>query len=209
MKTGLHQTLRGIVFAFLLITVHSAFAFYDPTLGRWARRDPIGERGGPNLFGFVGNEPPGAIDPNGLFLRSIYAINCLGYASGEGDYIEPDRKGESLKEVAEKLGFKCNGPTKDECKADCDQQVMVVYIYSYMDNPDKKDPWADPWIYSKGNDFHAIRGQCGQWSYVGALYPKETPGAKPQPTPDPSNPDSYYKEKDQIPTQRYCCKKKK
>ena len=28
---------------------------YDPALGRWLSRDPIGERGGMNLYGFVGN----------------------------------------------------------------------------------------------------------------------------------------------------------
>jgi RHS repeat-associated protein len=28
---------------------------YDPVMGRWPSRDPIGERGGVNLYGFVGN----------------------------------------------------------------------------------------------------------------------------------------------------------
>jgi len=37
--------LWGIVCAFLLTAVHSASAFCDPTIGRWASRDPIGERG--------------------------------------------------------------------------------------------------------------------------------------------------------------------
>ena len=31
----------------------SAWAFYNPTTGRWLNRDPIGERGGRNLYGFV------------------------------------------------------------------------------------------------------------------------------------------------------------
>jgi len=52
MKTGLHQTLRGIVCAFLLTAVHSAPAFYDPTIGRWASRDPIGEIGAETLYSF-------------------------------------------------------------------------------------------------------------------------------------------------------------
>jgi hypothetical protein len=66
MKTGLHQTLRGNVCAFLLTAVHFASAFYDPTLGRWINRDPIGEQGGPNLHGFVGNNPILKVDPFGL-----------------------------------------------------------------------------------------------------------------------------------------------
>jgi RHS repeat-associated protein len=33
------------------------FRYYDPVTGRWPNRDPIGERGGLNLYGFVGNNP--------------------------------------------------------------------------------------------------------------------------------------------------------
>lgn len=32
--------------------------YYNSELGRWINRDPIGEKGGPNLFGFVTNSPP-------------------------------------------------------------------------------------------------------------------------------------------------------
>lgn len=39
---------------------------YDPTLGRFLTPDPIGERGGVNLYGFVGNNPLGYVDPYGL-----------------------------------------------------------------------------------------------------------------------------------------------
>jgi len=31
------------------------YRFYDPSTGRWLSRDPIGERGGRNLYGMVGN----------------------------------------------------------------------------------------------------------------------------------------------------------
>ncbi len=40
-------------------------AFYNPATGRWLNRDPIGERGGVNLHGFVGNDPLHRIDPDG------------------------------------------------------------------------------------------------------------------------------------------------
>ena len=32
------------------------YRYYDPVTGRWPSRDPIGERGGINLYGFVGND---------------------------------------------------------------------------------------------------------------------------------------------------------
>jgi uncharacterized protein RhaS with RHS repeats len=39
---------------------------YDPNLQRWLTRDPIGERGGLNLYGFVFNAPTISIDALGL-----------------------------------------------------------------------------------------------------------------------------------------------
>ena len=39
---------------------------YDPKLGRWLSRDPIEEAGGLNLYGYVGNDPAGVVDPKGL-----------------------------------------------------------------------------------------------------------------------------------------------
>ena len=42
------------------------FRAYDPELGRWLSRDPIGERGGMNLHGYVHNRPVQFRDPRGL-----------------------------------------------------------------------------------------------------------------------------------------------
>jgi hypothetical protein len=42
------------------------FRYYDPETGRWPNRDPIGERGGYNLYGFVGNDGVNAWDYLGL-----------------------------------------------------------------------------------------------------------------------------------------------
>jgi RHS repeat-associated protein len=39
---------------------------YDPVTGRWLSRDPIGENGGINLYGYVGNEPVNFFDEYGL-----------------------------------------------------------------------------------------------------------------------------------------------
>ena len=43
------------------------YRYYDPVTGRWPSRDPIGERGGLNLYGFVGNDGVRSIDRLGLF----------------------------------------------------------------------------------------------------------------------------------------------
>jgi RHS repeat-associated protein len=47
--------------------VFTLYRAYDPATGRWLSRDPIGEEGGINLYGYVGNDPVNLWDPWGLF----------------------------------------------------------------------------------------------------------------------------------------------
>jgi hypothetical protein len=49
-------------------------------LGKWPNRDPIGERGGLNLYGFVGNNPVNATDLLGLDVGtiSVYENHAMG-----------------------------------------------------------------------------------------------------------------------------------
>jgi RHS repeat-associated protein len=49
---------------------------YDADLSRWISRDPIGERGGVNLYGYVRNNPLNWIDPLGL--ATIYTDQTNG-----------------------------------------------------------------------------------------------------------------------------------
>ncbi len=42
------------------------YRHYSAVIGRWITRDPIGEAGGINLYGFVQNDPVNMIDPFGL-----------------------------------------------------------------------------------------------------------------------------------------------
>jgi len=42
------------------------YRYYDPVTGRWPSRDPIGEEGGINLYGFVGNDGIDFYDVAGL-----------------------------------------------------------------------------------------------------------------------------------------------
>jgi hypothetical protein len=52
---------------FLCVVSHAhAMRWYSPNTGRWLSRDPIGENGGPNLYGMVGNNPINYFDPFGL-----------------------------------------------------------------------------------------------------------------------------------------------
>src|SRR5947199_3230180 len=42
------------------------YRFYDPGLQRWLNRDPVGERGGLNLYRFCKHRPVMEVDPLGL-----------------------------------------------------------------------------------------------------------------------------------------------
>jgi RHS repeat-associated protein len=55
------------------------YRFYDPNLQRWLNSDPIGERGGLNLYGFVGNNPINDVDQLGL----------LDYYNSPGGFVNP------------------------------------------------------------------------------------------------------------------------
>ena len=44
---------------------------YDAGLGRWLSRDPIGEKGGSNLYWYVDNSPVKLVDPDGLDPRVV------------------------------------------------------------------------------------------------------------------------------------------
>jgi RHS repeat-associated protein len=45
------------------------YRFYDPVNQRWLNRDPLGEAGGRNLYGFVGNDAANLFDPLGLLIH--------------------------------------------------------------------------------------------------------------------------------------------
>ncbi len=70
------QRVRNLLVLFAcLFAGANTHAYYDPSVGRWASRDPIEERGGLNLYGFVRNHPVSGVDPKGL---ALYAFDGTG-----------------------------------------------------------------------------------------------------------------------------------
>jgi len=55
---------------------------YNPSTGRWLTRDPAEEDGGPNLYGFVGNDPIAAVDPFGLATYTLSTGKQWAYSFG-------------------------------------------------------------------------------------------------------------------------------
>ncbi|MEO0810409.1 MAG: RHS repeat-associated core domain-containing protein, partial [Pseudomonadota bacterium] len=58
------------------------YRYYDTTTGRWLSRDPIGERGGLNLYGMVGNRPMNYYDYLGREAVSTVTAGTLVAVDG-------------------------------------------------------------------------------------------------------------------------------
>lgn len=72
--------------------------WYDPSTGRWLSRDPIGFRGGSNLYQYAKSSPLTRVDPNGL--QDVFGFGSLGLhakvVEGEGVFIIGYSKDEGL-----------------------------------------------------------------------------------------------------------------
>ncbi len=111
------------------------YRFYLPELGRWACKDPIGERGGSNLYAMEGNDPMNVVDYLGL---------ACG-AGAIGDAVSPDMPGgvsfASACEAHDRCYEKC-----DEPKSNCDSQFyrdMVKICNSLSDQKPKHQTYLD------------------------------------------------------------------
>jgi RHS repeat-associated protein len=96
--------------------IAAPYRFYDPEYGRWISRDPIGEEGGINLYGYVSNLPIDFTDPLGLMpdeeviMQTVYDTSTrkpLGkyrkYAVSSDVFVEQTR-GLTLRQVETQTG---------------------------------------------------------------------------------------------------------
>ncbi len=63
------------------------YRYYSPTIGRWLSRDPIGEKGGRNLYGFVDNNPLNLNDFLGLWKIERKGLDRALAKSETGDTV--------------------------------------------------------------------------------------------------------------------------
>jgi RHS repeat-associated protein len=91
------------------------YRHYDPQTGRWLSRDPIEERGGIDLYGFVGNDGVNRLDHLGLKQTIILKFTCSGEITWTclGD---PDPKTEEIEKIAYKNTTYSNLASKELLK---------------------------------------------------------------------------------------------
>ena len=120
---------------------------YIPSLARWGSRDPIGERGGANIYGFVRNDSCNHWDVDGRFSYSIHHFITF-WAAYEAGY-------------------------SDKCAKKIARAAANTDIWHAFDHPYHftRPVWGDPETYRQQAERnrddlrneaeqHALNGQC-------------------------------------------------
>jgi RHS repeat-associated protein len=98
---------------FLGRVTYYGYRYYDPVTGRWPSRDPIEEKGGLNLYGFVGNDGVNTIDIFGLEKNPYEGVKRSWPKTPNFDPLQVDRNAKSLKadykRVLKMEGADCTG----------------------------------------------------------------------------------------------------
>lgn len=126
-----------------------ANAVYDPEQGRWLSRDPIGEDGGTNLYGYVGNNPTNWVDPFGLDAEVILNRDKpqpgQDPRSAPGDYVIKENGKEIYRCRANENGF-MNYPSGQQARG-------IPFGENYTVQPKQQDgryPAGTPAITGAG-----------------------------------------------------------
>lgn len=118
---------RWLTMVLLLVGGYTAQAFYDPTVGRWINRDPIGEHGGQNLYGFTLNNPTAWVDALGL---STICFNVGFDTSAQANTGNIAKLKRSFAHLSNLMTKCCN-----KFKIGCDIDVKVNYDYKQKGAP--------------------------------------------------------------------------
>ena len=103
------------------ISVTSGHRFYSPSLHTWPNRDPIGEEGGVNLYGFVKNNMIRSVDSVGTdgYTPPIPIERMPGPGWGAGQILTTLSASLSAIQAALALGIEHCPPCNPKCSSCC------------------------------------------------------------------------------------------
>jgi len=134
--------------------------FYDPSLGRFISRDPIGEAGGLNLYGYVFNNPVNLNDPLGL--------EPPGYIP-PGNQPGPGPAGGPVAPLPEVPGALAPDLPQNPAQAAAGAPGMLLYYLNWLQ--------MTGYLHSDPGPF-----QITNWNNA---RPTPTPSPSPSPNPNP------------------------
>jgi len=168
------------------------YRWYDPFNGRWPSRDPIGERGGLNLYGFVRNDGISKVDRLGLVPNiglwrdtfpkgdnsMVSPLNNITY--GLPDVLDQEQWFEKNHfDKLERAKSFAKSALSNEVRRGCHNKTTVL---SYWSLQDQVDSWYDSlsvnrfvWVVEEGTSVH---WSGDDWNYVATIKIMDTVGAQ-------------------------------
>ena len=128
------------------------YRYYSTDLGRWINRDPIQERGGLNVYGFVDNEPVSRIDMWGLSAAGTVAMT-IWMPIVESDFLMFKRKW--LMELRWDPPTDGDWALSCECKP-CQKAVWIQDARWHVvipGLPDINEDWHNEWDEDDYHDY--------------------------------------------------------
>ncbi len=105
--------------------IYYNYRYYNPTLGRWLSKDPIGENGGENLYGFVGNNSANIIDRLGLAWWELIPV------AGLIGHLIADPEGYNVYDYSGYVTKKDCCKNQEKAIDDCEKSIKSQFI-SYL-----------------------------------------------------------------------------
>lgn len=159
--TGVDVSFQGQIRDDATGIYQMGYRCYNPTLGRWLNRDPIGLIGGTNMQSFVGNRPIDSTDPDGLSPRC-----APGYLPIKFTYTEFEANWGFLNcRVSVKHGGYCPKKAQDETLE------MTIRMFKLKCKPCDNGNFTGPVIKVLKTEIHILCIPLNEIGQVTAVNP--------------------------------------